>query len=199
MMPPCVRSGVKWLGWSRNQMRSHSSRMARRSSDVKMSSCARRAGSAEYIGIKQPEPESNDPAATSAKSILRIRRSPRSSDQSILVVSTYGDARAPSALQPPSGGITTYPHIQTLALCATILNYARIGRRSTGSEAVAAIRKSMLVKSGERLAASAGSAESRLHERFGTVGCGACTVADTTNGQATGYKPLAGKGFGSAG
>ena len=31
------------------------------------------------------------------------------------------------------------------------------------------------------------------------VACRACTVADTTMGQATGYKPLAGKGFGGAG
>jgi len=33
-MPPWVRHGVMWEGWSRNQMRSHSSVIARRSSDV---------------------------------------------------------------------------------------------------------------------------------------------------------------------
>jgi len=33
-MPPCVRQGVMCDGWSRNQIRSHSSVMARRSSDV---------------------------------------------------------------------------------------------------------------------------------------------------------------------
>ena len=33
-MPPCVRQGVMCDGWSRNQIRSHSSVIARRSSDV---------------------------------------------------------------------------------------------------------------------------------------------------------------------
>ena len=33
-IPPCVRQGVMWEGWSRNQMRSHSSVIARRSSEV---------------------------------------------------------------------------------------------------------------------------------------------------------------------
>lgn len=33
-MPPCVRIGVKWLGESRNQNRSHSSTTDRKSSEV---------------------------------------------------------------------------------------------------------------------------------------------------------------------
>ena len=42
----------------------------RRSSDVKINSCARRAGSAEYIGMRQPVPVDSQAAATKAKSNL---------------------------------------------------------------------------------------------------------------------------------
>src|SRR3954469_13835624 len=75
-MPPCVRNGFMWLGWSRNQMRSHSSRNERRSSDVKINSWARRAGSAEYIGMRQPVPLESQAAAKNAMSALRIPTTP---------------------------------------------------------------------------------------------------------------------------
>lgn len=53
-MPPWTRIAREWSGWSKNQNRRHSSRMARWFSEVMISSSVRSTGSAEYIGMKHP-------------------------------------------------------------------------------------------------------------------------------------------------
>src|SRR5262245_42247924 len=59
-------------GMSRNHSRSHSSSACRKSSDVLSSSLARRVGSAEYIGMRQPVVLATVSPAITAKRILRI-------------------------------------------------------------------------------------------------------------------------------
>src|SRR5438105_14077960 len=113
-------------------MRSHSSRIARRSSDVKISSCARRAGSAEYIGIKQPELDANPPAATSANSILRIRRSPSLNDHPKFVrldcIGTWADILVYRQTRM-SAPHMTYLYDQTgRAQCTMISSFLRWSR-----------------------------------------------------------------------
>jgi hypothetical protein len=74
-MPPCVRQGVMCEGWSRNQIRSHSSVIARRSSEVWISCWARRTGSPEYIGIRQPVLDTSATATVNSHIAFFIARS----------------------------------------------------------------------------------------------------------------------------
>src|SRR3954452_21627885 len=94
-------------------MRSHSSTACRKSSDVFSNSPARRPGSAEYIGIRQPVEHAKLKPATAAKISLRIAPFLPEMPRPAIVAETNANILPPDRF----GARTREPHQSVKVIC----------------------------------------------------------------------------------